>query len=72
MSKQDVLEACEMLRASITLMRQSFGITFMSRQVAGYDISDDDMKAFAHKFDDVQKVFGGSYESLYKKAQTLE
>lgn len=69
---EDVCEAFEMLRATLTLLRQAFGIVFMAPQISSFEMSDADMKQFALEFDNVVKVFRNVHTALSEKYQDMK
>lgn len=69
---EDVCEAFEMVRASLTLLRQAFGIVFMTPQIASFEMSDADMKQFALEFDNVSKVLRNVHSALSEKYQNMK
>ena len=69
---EDVCEAFEMIRATLTLLRQSFGIVFMTPQITSFEMSDADMKQFALEFDNVVKVFRNVHTALSEKYQDMK
>lgn len=69
----DVLEAVEMLRATITLLRQSFGIVFMASSITDHPfMTETEQKEFAINFDDLSKDFRACHQFLTDHYQILK
>lgn len=69
---EDVCEAFEMVRATLTMLRQVFGIVFMAPQISLFEISDADMKQFALEFDNIVKVLRNVHTALSEKYQDMK
>lgn len=69
---EDVCEAFEMIRATLTLLRQAFGIVFMTPQIASFEMSDADIKQFALEFDNVVKVLRNTHSALSEKYKAMK
>ena len=72
----DVLEALEMVRATLTMLRQSFGIAFMAGSIGAKVFPDDTaLKEWCVQFDSVtdglKKVHSGLLE-VYASLQKSE
>lgn len=69
--KGDVYEAAEMVRASLAVLRQSFGIVYMSNAIGASHVSDAEQKKFVGVFDALEQYLRDTYTDLVKFAETL-
>lgn len=72
----DVLEAAEMVRSTLCLLRQAFGILFMcsGNPVLSkrFPHSESEIKEFCVQFDDVTKFLKDGYDCLINSYQFLK
>lgn len=68
----DVLEAAEIIRATLTMLRVSSGVTFFAGQYTGLSRYDETlMKAIASEFDDITITLRQLYSELVKNFENL-
>lgn len=66
----DVRESAEMLRATMTMLRQCYSIVWM-RKTLWSDVSDEDIKSFTEHFDAVQRFFYDSHNVFMNQYGSL-
>lgn len=69
--KADIFEAAEMIRATLALHRQSFGICYMANAIGASHVSDAEMKKFVGVFDSLEQYLRDTYKSLIDYANAL-
>lgn len=68
----DVLEASEIIRATLTMLRVSSGVTFFAGQYTGLSRYDETlMKAIASEFDAITVTLRQLYSELVKNFENL-
>lgn len=68
----DLIESGNMLHATATLLRQSFGIVCMFNDLTPNPMSDSELKAFAQNFDIVHKTCLAYAREITSKGRSLQ
>lgn len=69
----DVLEASEIIRATLTMLRVSSGVTFFAGQYTGLERYNESlMKDIASEFDSLSRTLQQLYSELISNYKTLE